>query len=112
MEKSQNTKITKCKHIIYILTFLFNLVDIIIIVFLLLFVTNININGCCGAIYSKNSNSYKNTDDVFEPFSSNLCSILGMKENNGFEVIKQCDVDGVRFYDHQTERIVTVARKQ
>jgi len=34
-----------------------------------------------------------------------------MLKNNGFIVLKQCDVDGSRFYESKTERIVTIASK-
>ncbi len=35
-----------------------------------------------------------------------------MLENNGFKVLKQCDIDGSKFYDNKTERILTLAKKQ
>ena len=34
-----------------------------------------------------------------------------MLENNGFEVLRQCNVDGSRFYPNKSERIITIARK-
>jgi len=38
--------------------------------------------------------------------------LKAMLEANGFEVIQQCNVDGTRLHETQTERIMTVARKQ
>lgn len=34
-----------------------------------------------------------------------------MLEDNGFEVLRQCGVDGSRFYPNKSERIMTIARK-
>lgn len=39
-------------------------------------------------------------------------SLASMLENNGFTVLRQCGIDGTRFYDQKTDRIVTVAMKQ
>jgi ubiquinone/menaquinone biosynthesis C-methylase UbiE len=33
-------------------------------------------------------------------------------QKNGFKILKQCDVDGSRFYPHKTQRILTLACKQ
>ena len=35
-----------------------------------------------------------------------------MLSNNGFKVLRQCSVDGSRFYENKTERILTIAQKQ
>lgn len=37
-----------------------------------------------------------------------LCEML---ERNGFEVLQQSDIDGNKFDDKKTERILTIARK-
>ena len=34
-----------------------------------------------------------------------------MLEKNGFKIIKQCDIDGGRFYEATTERLLTIAKK-
>jgi len=33
-------------------------------------------------------------------------------EKNGFKVLRQCGIDGSRFYEYKTDRIVTIAMKQ
>ncbi len=35
-----------------------------------------------------------------------------MLHKNGFEVLRQCGVDGTRFYENKTDRILTIAQKQ
>lgn len=37
--------------------------------------------------------------------------LKAMLEKNGFRVLRQCDIDGSRFYENKTERILTIARK-
>lgn len=37
--------------------------------------------------------------------------LRALLEMNGFEVLRQCDIDGSRFYENKTERILTVAVK-
>jgi len=38
--------------------------------------------------------------------------LKNMLENNGFKVLRQCDIDGTRFYDQKTDRMVTIAMKK
>jgi len=37
--------------------------------------------------------------------------IKNMLEKNGFKVLRQCDIDGTRFYEQKTDRIMTIAKK-
>ncbi|MCF7899951.1 class I SAM-dependent methyltransferase [Candidatus Babeliales bacterium] len=41
----------------------------------------------------------------------NKSQLKELLESNGFKVIKQCNMDGSRFYETKTERIVTIAKK-
>lgn len=38
--------------------------------------------------------------------------LKSMLEKNGFKVLRQCDIDGSRFYEQKSNRIVTIAKKK
>ena len=63
--------------------------------------------------HEKKGNSKPKISQAFQTLQVySKTQLRDMLKKNGFKIIKQCDIDGGRFYDTKTERILTIAKKE